>query len=32
MYPANNKIVDNLVQDLTELPILHVGKLDHFKF
>lgn len=26
MYPENNRIVDNLVQDLTELPILHVGE------
>lgn len=26
MYPENNRVVDNLVQDLTELPILHVGE------
>lgn len=32
MYPENNRIVDNLVQDLTELPILHVGeyKFEYF--
>jgi hypothetical protein len=26
MYPVQDRVVDNLVQDLTELPILHVGE------
>lgn len=30
MYPENARIVDNLVRDMTELPILHVGKLGNF--
>lgn len=30
MYPENARIVDNLVRDMTELPILHVGKLKNF--
>lgn len=28
MYPENDRVVDNLVRDMTELPILHVGKLN----
>lgn len=28
MYPESNKLVDNLVQDLTDLPILHVGEFN----
>lgn len=26
MYPEDKRIVDDLIQDLTELPILHVGE------
>lgn len=30
MYPEKDRTVENLVQDMIDLPIQHVGKLNDF--